>query len=840
MSSLKRGVGRLVAIALTVAFMFTGTPVTFAASSTTATQSAVLKTSDITIPDYMGSIVRSYNGTNGKLIIHVQDLHSNFDAQVAHKDILALLANKGVKLIANEGKSSERDFGYMRNYATPEVMTSLCEDSIRDGVLNGVDYYDLTAEKDVIRPGVEDKELYSKNVKSYFQMKPLRGKAARVLRKLSALADSEKAKIYSDALKQFDSKRADYKKTKITTAEYFDYLKSLVKDIDARFPNTASVIKLVELEKNIDFVKVNSERENVTAELNKVLADSDKGKLEELNSLYREGSVKAAEYYKKLDELATLSGVSAERKNLLAYKDYVALYEGINFSDLSKEQDVVELEAGMSLCKTADQKALFEISEKINTATNVVDLKVTKDEYKRFLNDHNAKGWISFLKADVSAKEIEDLDAVFSVVKDFYSIAGKRDEAFIKNLANSMAKNNQNTAVLVTGGFHTEGVTDLLKKEGYSFVVISPRINDLSGTEDVYNKAMAQTMVSLEGMLATQDILDSNTAEGQFATAALARVGAELEVVSTLNGKNAQLSVSNGKCVIKIAADKMGDTSTPEGKAKAIKQAISELVHEAKHIELINNQLAAIITDANDSTKLGQENKEAYITRRINAEIKPTDSTGMNGEENLAEAAGKAALEKANQGKLNEIVVAEVAAFTENLQRLNGLIRYDANGAQEPLTEPECQALSVAVTTVKTLVNPLALASSDVLQSGAQVVVDLAYDAQTFATVQASFPQAMQSKIVQKKVTDTSIAQGSILMAPTFAGITTVQGVKIEAVAGIEAPLMSLALLQALKQYSTLDRSKVIQVMELCNSAAAGNQELKTALETYTNTKGAA
>ena len=42
------------------------------------------------------------------------------------------------------------------------------------------------------------------------------------------------------------------------------------------------------------------------------------------------------------------------------------------------------------------------------------------------------------------------------------------------NTVSEVEKRNVKVASLITGGFHTKGLTKLLKEKGYSYVVISP------------------------------------------------------------------------------------------------------------------------------------------------------------------------------------------------------------------------------------------------------------------------------------------------------------------------------------------------------------------------------
>jgi hypothetical protein len=50
----------------------------------------------------------------------------------------------------------------------------------------------------------------------------------------------------------------------------------------------------------------------------------------------------------------------------------------------------------------------------------------------------------------------------------------------MKNMVSKMDESGENLAVLITGGFHTPGVTRMLKGKGYSYVVAAPVITQNS------------------------------------------------------------------------------------------------------------------------------------------------------------------------------------------------------------------------------------------------------------------------------------------------------------------------------------------------------------------------
>ena len=58
---------------------------------------------------------------------------------------------------------------------------------------------------------------------------------------------------------------------------------------------------------------------------------------------------------------------------------------------------------------------------------------------------------------------------------EFYEVAEARDNVMINNTIKQMKAENKQVAALITGGFHTAGLTDVMKREGLSYLVVVPK-----------------------------------------------------------------------------------------------------------------------------------------------------------------------------------------------------------------------------------------------------------------------------------------------------------------------------------------------------------------------------
>jgi len=89
-----------------------------------------------------------------------------------------------------------------------------------------------------------------------------------------------------------------------------------------------------------------------------------------------------------------------------------------------------------------------------------------------FLYD-NCRKYNLALKPEASSA----IDDNLQKLEEFYTLGMSREQAFIKNLDNKLQDSKEQVVVLITGGFHTPGVTRMLKEKGYSYAVVAPVIS---------------------------------------------------------------------------------------------------------------------------------------------------------------------------------------------------------------------------------------------------------------------------------------------------------------------------------------------------------------------------
>jgi hypothetical protein len=91
----------------------------------------------------------------------------------------------------------------------------------------------------------------------------------------------------------------------------------------------------------------------------------------------------------------------------------------------------------------------------------------------------------------------QDLAGFVTPFEEFCRLALARDEAMADRLFAKMGEDQLKAAMLVTGGFHTEGLLEEIKRRGGSYVVLTPRVEIVQSDKN-YLDAFAHDPLPLE------------------------------------------------------------------------------------------------------------------------------------------------------------------------------------------------------------------------------------------------------------------------------------------------------------------------------------------------------
>ena len=180
-----------------------------------------------------------------------------------------------------------------------------------------------------------------------------------------------------------------------------------------------------------------------------------------------------------------------------AVLEYTETLSQIKGTKLFEELESFLTKIERQLIVTAQERELAEKYKQIRLLKDLVSLELTRVQWEQIKKGPGArgKGQGNFAHTPWA------LDPLFEPHFVFYELAEQRDQAFHKNLEALLKTQKTNSAIVIAGGFHAKGFEEALRANGYSYVVITPKMDSLEGLE-VYQTVM-QGKISYKDNLET-------------------------------------------------------------------------------------------------------------------------------------------------------------------------------------------------------------------------------------------------------------------------------------------------------------------------------------------------
>ncbi|MGB3242404.1 MAG: hypothetical protein WBB66_06095, partial [Candidatus Omnitrophota bacterium] len=158
-------------VALLVLFIFTWQQISWAQGGPAPVWNhakAPAKPDHLSIPYKNAKIEDKYINGSDEVIINIQDAHASLSAQESIVSLLnSLVANYDLNLVAVEGSSGYIDTSILKTIPNKESRKDTAKYLMKKGKMSAGEFFTITSENDIALYGVEDNELYKKNVASF-------------------------------------------------------------------------------------------------------------------------------------------------------------------------------------------------------------------------------------------------------------------------------------------------------------------------------------------------------------------------------------------------------------------------------------------------------------------------------------------------------------------------------------------------------------------------------------------------------------------------------------------------------------------------------------------------
>ncbi|MEI7752110.1 MAG: hypothetical protein WCJ71_08480, partial [Candidatus Omnitrophota bacterium] len=493
-------------------------------------------------------------------VVLIQDAHANPEAQKNIATMLQYLEAKSPDLtVGLEGAAGALHPEYLNFFKEfPEANQAVVEDLKQKGELTGAEIFLLekyrgtgtpqgldtkrsdgereTNSFDVKRStfhapkayGVETPALYRDNLKTYRDLLFKRDEMQTLLNPVRANLEKESSQKLNGELRDFLKERSRRKEGNFgaqTTAQgdpnlhaYIRYLqKQVLKLLEVdlkdpieqlRFPSLLRVVMLEEARKGFDPEKVKSQWEEAIRSVKSAAKDSgEKDFAEALSAFGREkgfipageGKAFVASAPRSLFPRKLLEGLFLfAQKHKLSFTGREAFWQSwklavfqaeIDVTELLQEMDALEEGLIQKLARSEEEKALVQKLGNFDLLEKLLRLEVSRPEYEKALARSEA--------LNVFVKDSANLRKALDKAYYFYEVSLKRDRALIDNaLSLSVRRTPYAVQVLITGGFHTPGIEEILRQKGIGYAVFTPRITKVDHGE-MYQNVMSDANADL-------------------------------------------------------------------------------------------------------------------------------------------------------------------------------------------------------------------------------------------------------------------------------------------------------------------------------------------------------
>ncbi len=432
---------------------------------------------------------------SSRVVIHILDVHHNEAAQrKIGSAIESLVSNRSIGLVALEGAYGPIEIEGLRRFSRPDILRTAADYLLRVHDISGPVHSAITGNQ-AFPPivGVDDPAHYRANVTAYQRAGPHQGDVQEALKRVQTDLDRRCAAGMNQPLLTFVRLTQSFH-NEITPLG--TYLRALLSDAPKKAVGSSLVWfqEAMDLEGRLDFKQVEREREALLGVLLRRLNAGEIEKLTQKSTAYRLGKIRYSEFYRDLGALCAQNGVDLHRfPHMEMYIRYVLMADKIDPEILFTDLRTLENAILARRIKSLSERRLVEETTVLTLAKKLTAFSLTTEEWNQY-----ASSGKDFLSQE--GLNLQDFEA-------FYQEAQARDTAMADNLLREMENNPSKPAVLVTGGFHSSGLTDRLTRAGVTVVRFTPRIEKIDTAQgSAYLSVFSQEKTPLESLFQGQKL----------------------------------------------------------------------------------------------------------------------------------------------------------------------------------------------------------------------------------------------------------------------------------------------------------------------------------------------
>lgn len=462
------------------------------------------------VPFNLGKVTNSIDFSTSKVVVQIQDLHGDYQTQKNISSILSYLdKNYGISDIyvegAPQGKLSTK---WLTDISDNSTKKAFIEAMMSGGELSGAEYFSVTEGKTDILKGAENFNAYSANLVRLAEMKRNQAIVETQLLPLQMQIESIGKKIYGKDNKKILALSQKYKKNEITTEKYFKTLFRFARKygISAdKYPQLSLFKQILSIRNKINTDTISKETANAVNLLKKELSFAEYKALTELSKSPETKKV----FYLELSKYLQKTKDYENFPQIKLLSSYILLNSQTNPIDFVRQEEMFINEMRNKSSKTLSEQEVLFLERFVSIFESLLQNKINYREYKNY--NYAFSEFERILNKYIVSSNLDALKSSIDTAEKFYSVNTDRDEYFVKSIvtgndkniskvkpvrnsnAENMLKNAAKIDVIISGGFHTAGISKLLEDKKQSYAVITPEtVGTISEYYKVYNSIITR------------------------------------------------------------------------------------------------------------------------------------------------------------------------------------------------------------------------------------------------------------------------------------------------------------------------------------------------------------
>lgn len=418
-------------------------------------------------PSDLARVTDSFISTSQRLVILIQDLHCHPGVQRKISSLLEHYSSLGIAAdsVFVEGAEGPVDTTLMALFPEEKIKLQVTQEFVDQGVFTGMEDHAIRNKKAHYLWGVDDQETYALHKAFFHKSLKNRSQLSERIQTLNTRLELLGSKHFSKSMKRLEAQRHGYQNGDLSLERYLKGLRNEFQDFRLDFPEELSFMQeTIKLEKAVKKSALPDETKSFLSALAPRLTK------EEQERLARIAKRDASLYYLYLGNLARDHKVEgALSRNLKNFLETTRRSQTQDLSHFQRNLEDCEHKLLFAHARTPLQKNIVNAQLSLNQIQNLLELKLTKEELKALIPKTQE---LSALLRALLPEDFSSLQELLAEAVDFYGLALLRDQPMAERTLDKIGADGR--GILVAGGFHSSGLTQIFQQKGVSYLVLSP------------------------------------------------------------------------------------------------------------------------------------------------------------------------------------------------------------------------------------------------------------------------------------------------------------------------------------------------------------------------------